>query len=96
MGSEPQETSGPAGSPESVHRPILHSQVSRRELMRKGAKLVFVAPVLSTFFAHDAFAAGSRHSCYPAGHACGAAHNLECCPGLTCQGVEPTRICVGP
>jgi hypothetical protein len=74
--------------------PNPHLQVSRREAMRKGAKLVFVAPVLSTFFAHDAFAAGSRHSCYPAGHPCGVGHNEECCPGLTCEGVEPMKTCM--
>ncbi len=90
MRPESQRAGQPVPSPE----PHPSSQVSRRELMRKGAKLVFVAPVLSTFFAHDAFAAGSRHSCYPAGHPCGVGHNEECCPGLTCEGVEPAKTCM--
>ena len=52
---------------------------TRREVVRAGVKLVFVAPVLSTFFASDALAAGSGGSCYPNGQACGT--NDACCSG---------------
>jgi len=41
---------------------------SRRDLVRHGMKLAFVAPVLSTFFAKGVYAA--NYSCYPTGHAC--------------------------
>jgi len=55
---------------------------SRRDVVRQGMKLAFVAPVLSTFFARDAVAAGSNHSCYPDGHACGGGGQQElCCSG---------------
>ena len=70
-------SSGKSGTPQTLH--------SRRKVVREGLKLVFVAPMLTTFFARDALAAGSNHSCYPAGHACGGATLEECCPGLTCD-----------
>ncbi|MBI4718593.1 MAG: hypothetical protein HY763_12360 [Planctomycetes bacterium] len=57
---------------------------TRREVVRQGVKLVFVAPVVSSFFARDAVAAGSNHSCYPAGNVCGGATLEPCCDGLTC------------
>ncbi len=56
---------------------------TRRDVVRKGAKLAFVVPVLSTFFASEAFAAGSNHSCYPLNHACPGQE--PCCDGLTCD-----------
>ncbi len=55
---------------------------TRREVVRTGVKLAFVAPVISTFFAANAYAA--RYSCYPVGHACGAA--TEPCCGTACPG----------
>ncbi|MFQ5590147.1 MAG: hypothetical protein ACE5HE_03195 [Phycisphaerae bacterium] len=57
---------------------------SRREVVRQGAKLAFVAPILSTFVAQQAYAA---YSCYPQGHACtnGGGDAEICCPGLTCK-----------
>lgn len=64
---------------------------TRRDIVRHGMKLVFVAPVLSTFFAKDALAAGSNHSCYPVGHACGGATLEPCCNGLVCNG--GTMLC---
>ncbi len=48
---------------------------TRRDVVRRGVKLAFVAPVLSTFFAKDAYAA--TYSCYPAGHDCPG--NESCC-----------------
>lgn len=57
---------------------------SRRDVVRAGIKLAFVAPMVSTFLAEDAMAMGSNHSCYPAGHACGGATLEPCCPGLSC------------
>ncbi len=63
---------------------------SRRAVVREGMKLAFVAPVLTTFFASDAKAAGSNHSCYPVGHECAGTHIAEgCCPGLNCTGPPP-------
>ncbi len=65
----------------------------RREVLKKGIKLAFVAPVISTFFAQDAMA--YVHSCYPTGHDCSpSSHNAEpCCNGLICtpQGAGPPR-----
>jgi len=53
---------------------------SRRDVVRTGVKLAFVAPVLSTFFAKDAYAAS--YSCYPAGHLCGGPGQEGCCTGV--------------
>ena len=56
---------------------------TRRELMRRGVKLAFIAPVVTTFFAQEAYAAGSNHSCYPTGHACDVGgEKEECCSGV--------------
>jgi hypothetical protein len=67
---------------------------SRRAVVRTGAKLAFMAPVLTTFFASDARAAGSNHSCYPASHLCDGTHTgEECCPGLTCLGTVGSKTC---
>ncbi len=60
---------------------------SRREVVRTGVKLAFVAPVLSTFFAKDAYAA--EYSCYGAGKACGGAGQEDCCDGACNFGVCP-------
>lgn len=56
---------------------------SRREVMREGAKLAFVAPLLSTFLASQAYAA--NYSCYPAGGPCDGGEGEPCCSG-TCVG----------
>lgn len=55
--------------------------LTRRELVRRGVKLAFIAPVVTTFFAQEAYAAGSNHSCYPTGHACGGGEKEDCCSG---------------
>jgi len=65
----------------ATHAPKRHT---RRDVVRHGVKLAFVAPVLSTFFARDAYAAS--YSCYPAGHACDAPRNEPCCSG-SCNAV---------
>lgn len=57
---------------------------TRREVMRAGVKLAFVAPVITTFAARQALAAGSVQSCYPLGHPCGGERLEDCCPGLNC------------
>lgn len=67
---------------------------SRREVVGRGVKLAFVAPVLSTFFASQAYAA--NYSCYPVGHACeppgqGAE---DCCQGLSCVQVGLEGFCM--
>ena len=76
------------------------SSLSRRDVIRRGSKLAFVVPVLMTFSAKDALAAGSNHSCYPAGHACPGAE--PCCNGLACNNgvcgdpcVETGGLCYG-
>jgi hypothetical protein len=59
---------------------------TRREVVRRGVRLAFVAPVISTFFARDAYAAS--YSCYPQGHVCrnDASDPEPCCDTLTCNG----------
>ncbi len=57
-------------------------QKSRREVVRAGIKLAFVAPVISTFFAQDAMA--YVQSCYPLNHTCAAGTLEPCCNGLNC------------
>ncbi|HNQ24676.1 MAG TPA: hypothetical protein PKK06_16460 [Phycisphaerae bacterium] len=75
-------TDTPSGSPGPT----------RRDVMRGGLKLAFVAPVVTTFFAHQAYAAGSNHSCYAVGHDCDLPGQKEsCCPTLVCL----TNKCVG-
>lgn len=63
---------------------------TRREVVRKGAKLAFAAPIISTFYASQAYAA--NYSCYALGHSCVIPNvdNWEpCCPGLNCTGPSP-------
>ncbi|MCO6439417.1 MAG: hypothetical protein J5J06_20195 [Phycisphaerae bacterium] len=58
---------------------------ARREIVATGVKLAFVTPLITTFLARDAQAAGSNHSCYPAGTECGGGTAEPCCPGTTCN-----------
>lgn len=59
---------------------------TRREVVRKGAKLAFLVPAISTFFAGQALA--YNMSCYAQGDACDVPSDWEpCCPGLTCQNI---------
>ena len=64
------------------HRP------TRRSVVRAGVKLAFVAPVVSTFFASQAYAV--NYSCYPAGHLCdsGGSNAEPCCNGACLVGPE--------
>lgn len=67
-----------------------HKLQSRRDLVRHGVKLAFVAPVISTFFACDVYAA--NYSCYPTGHACTGPSGTDpedCCSG-TCSALTCT------
>lgn len=67
---------------------------ARRQAIRQGLKLAFVAPVISTFYAREAYAAS--YSCYPAGHACeppGQNPPELCCPGLSCVAVGQGGRC---
>ncbi len=67
------------GSPRFGSRDDLTGH-TRRDVVRTGVKLAFVAPVISTFFAKDAHAAQTNNmSCYPEGRAC--ATDLACCTG---------------
>ena len=67
------ERSGPGDGP------------TRRTVVRRGVKLAFTAPVLSTFFASQAYAA--NYSCYAQSHECvdGGPNAEPCCDTLTCQ-----------
>ena len=91
-----------SSSPPTVDRPG-PLRLSRRELLRGGVtKLVFVAPVISTFFAAGAYASGLSASaafgpggCKEAGYSCtvnGDCCDNECTAGIcqvdpACQGV---------
>lgn len=67
--------------------PRLHS---RREVIRRGSKLAFAAPIISTFYASQAYAA--NYSCYAEGHSC---EGMEpCCGDLSCNGGECSPYCV--
>jgi len=74
---------GPESNARRSDAPDRGPGISRREIVRRGLKLAFVAPVISTFFAKDAYAA--QYSCYPVGHACGGAGQEPCC-GTACSG----------
>jgi hypothetical protein len=61
---------------------------ARRSLLKRGIRAAFVLPVVTTFSAKQALAAGSNLSCYPEAHAC---PGLEaCCDGLVCTGGQCT------
>ena len=60
---------------------------SRRDAIHQGAKLALAAPVVSTFFARQAYAV--NYSCYAEGHECVGAE--PCCEGLACN----NGVCLG-
>lgn len=63
---------------------------TRREMVRKGAKLAFAVPIISTFYASQAYAA--NYSCYGLGHSCTdptPPNEEPCCAGLSCLGGGP-------
>lgn len=65
-------------------------QHSRRDVIRRGSKLAFTAPIISTFYASQAYAA--NYSCYAEGHSCEGAE--PCCGDLSCNGGECSPYCV--
>ena len=71
-----------AAPTERIDRRVERMGQTRRKVVRAGIRLAFVAPVISTFFAANAYAA--RYSCYPVGHACDA--TTEPCCGTACPG----------
>ena len=77
------------GANQDPDRPV-DSRRTRREVVRQGIKLAFVAPVISTFFARDAYA--DNYSCYTQGHVCNndSSDPEDCCAGLTCNGLPGT------
>ncbi len=70
--------------PEETESGVLRT---RREVVRRGVKIAFVAPVISTFFAKDAYA--TSYSCYPAGQDCTASPDEDCCNGPCNLGICP-------
>ncbi len=77
------------GAKTNADRPSGSGQ-TRREVVRQGIKLAFIAPVISTFLARDAYA--DNYSCYPQGHVCNndGSDPEDCCAGLTCNGLPGT------
>lgn len=78
----PTEPHAPSGKSDGIEPSAWRE--ARREIVTTGVKLVFVAPLISSFLARDAHAAGSNHSCYPAGMECGGGTAEPCCPGSLC------------
>ena len=66
------------------------SRRSRREVLRRGGTLAFAVPIISTFFASQAYAA--NYSCYAEGHACVGAE--PCCGDLACNEGVCSEFCV--
>lgn len=67
-----RDTTSPSNQPKADN-----TFQSRRSLVRHGVKLAFVAPIISTFFARDVYAA--NYSCYATGHACDGVRQEDCC-----------------
>ena len=80
--SEPLGNTGAAGG--------LSGGTTRRDVLERGAKLAWVAPVVATFHASEAYA--TNYSCYAEGHACAGAE--PCCEGLSCNGGVCSDFCV--
>ena len=81
--NEPSETCTGTDGPDKSLR-------SRRDVLRHGGKLAFAAPIISTFYASQAYAA--NYSCYAEGHSCQGAE--PCCADLSCNGGECSPFCV--
>ena len=85
----PSEDSVTPGGRDELRRQGLDSRSllqSRRDMVRHGVKLAFVAPVMSTFFAGRAYAA--NYSCYPLDHGCdfdSETKRQACCDALVCK-----------
>ena len=76
-GSSPTHAgSGKLSTTDGGHR---ESACTRRALVRHGAKLAFVTPVLTTFFANTAYAGTWERSCLKNGSPC--TEDAWCCSG---------------
>ncbi len=73
--SEYDTTKMHSGRDDPSDRVLTVDQRNRRAVVRQGVKLAFVAPIISTFFARDAYAA--TYSCSPIGNDCLA--DGDCC-----------------
>ncbi|MCH9035203.1 MAG: hypothetical protein IID42_11995 [Planctomycetes bacterium] len=75
-----------------THRAAEKCLPDRRAVVRGGLRLAFAAPILSTFFAAQAYA--GNYSCYVNGHQCNnpGPDPEPCCATLTCKadGGSPT------
>ena len=87
LGRPTEKTPAKAGPTGDDRGTPLHS---RRDVIRRGSKLAFTAPIISTFYASQAYAA--NYSCYAEGHSCGGAE--PCCGDLSCNGGECSPYCV--
>ncbi len=66
---------------------------SRRNFLRGAVKLAYVTPAVLALNPQEALAAGSNHSCYPAGHVCPGQE--LCCDDMVCSGgVCTNEVCV--
>ena len=84
-GQDDNQVNEPAARPDAPEQPDI-SRPARRDIVRHGIKLVFVAPVISTFFVREAQAVPSAASCKPAGSPCPLPGlDPECCSG-NCTG----------
>ena len=81
-GTDPPGNSGADNAPRGT--------TTRRDVLQRGVKLAWVAPVVSTFYASQAYAA--NYSCYGMGHACAGAE--PCCEGLACNDGVCSDFCV--
>lgn len=68
----------------------INTETTRRNVLERGVKLAWIAPMVSTFYASEAYAA--NYSCYAEGHACEGAE--PCCEGLSCNDGVCSEFCV--
>ena len=93
---KPEETAPSTGSEDPHLEGVSHDPPpTRRDAVRRVAKMAFVVPVVSTFFASQAHAVASgNQSCYPAGVSCDIHNTAEPCCSGNCSdngtpGVDP-------
>ena len=92
MASREDETNEPPVGDSKTHYTAIECLPDRRAVVRGGLRLAFAAPILSTFFAAQAYA--GNYSCYVNGHQCNnpGPDPEPCCATLTCKadGGSPT------